>query len=357
MTRKPHVRQGSREIWVQERILTYPDYVVRLYKEDLGRRIAESRKLLGHKVVLVDPHMHTRFSDGIGTVAQMKEAADRIGLDAVFVTDHDSIRQKSHCARYDRVWWGQEPVVAERHHMCLLLNNKRFNPQAVTLAEDYATALSLSPFAFITHPGGWWPSTYYESEQKHALYTLPRRMAMEVLNAANKMISAYDKYDADAVRTWNELLNDGREVTAIGSSDAHLPWGVGSAWTGVYAASVNRHSVVRAMRAGHTFASEAPLIWIGQKGNMIGTETAMKKKQAIRIPFVVCDAGGLDSVRVIRNGRIVKTIAAKDEATIRGEYRDTFGGGRKWYRVECTASDQRRAFSSPIYITERQTTS
>ncbi len=39
--------------------------------------------------IVVNLHMHTRYSDGSGTHAEIAKAALRCGLDAVIVTDHN----------------------------------------------------------------------------------------------------------------------------------------------------------------------------------------------------------------------------------------------------------------------------
>ena len=37
-------------------------------------------------------HIHTIFSDGTGTVKEIAEAADEVGLDYIILTDHNTLR-------------------------------------------------------------------------------------------------------------------------------------------------------------------------------------------------------------------------------------------------------------------------
>ncbi|MDW8268737.1 MAG: PHP domain-containing protein, partial [Anaerolineae bacterium] len=39
-----------------------------------------------------DLHLHTTFSDGVGTVEAVLEAARRAGLDIIAITDHDTLQ-------------------------------------------------------------------------------------------------------------------------------------------------------------------------------------------------------------------------------------------------------------------------
>ena len=43
--------------------------------------------------IVVNLHMHTRYSDGTGSHADIASAALRAGLDAVIVTDHNVLVQ------------------------------------------------------------------------------------------------------------------------------------------------------------------------------------------------------------------------------------------------------------------------
>ena len=47
--------------------------------------------------ILVNLHMHTTYSDGTGTHAELAQAAIQAGLDAIIVTDHTAAPTAARC--------------------------------------------------------------------------------------------------------------------------------------------------------------------------------------------------------------------------------------------------------------------
>jgi len=82
----------------------------------------------------------------------------------------------------------------------------------------------------------------------------------------------------------------------------------------------------------------------------MGDKICKKIGAKVKINFACCDSLGLHSVRLIKNGKIIKNIKAKDVPMILDSYQYTVEQKSYYFRLECTSIDQRRAFSSPIYI-------
>jgi len=332
-----------------EKRISYPRLVNSIFKQELGERLAKTKQLLPLNALVGDLHIHTTFSDGVGTVEEMKDVADHCGLDFIFITDHNSLGQKRQCRRFERVWFGQEPGGAS-HHIGLLAPRRLFKPKRQTIADDIAAAQALAPFVWIPHPVGWWPSTWYDDEKIDTLWTLGDEFAIEVMNAANKLVRAYDPIDAKAVATWDTLLAAGKKVTAVGASDAHLPAGIGTVWTGVFAEECEMDSVIAALRAGHCFASEAPLLKFACGRKKMGDTVKVKPGKQTKLRAEAADSAGLHSIRLVCNGEIVDEQRLHDAPLAKLAHTVSPSTLRCAYRVECTASDQRRAFSSPIYV-------
>ena len=323
--------------------------MVKADKQALGERIAATRKLFRHKLYIGDVHSHTPFSDGVSSVAENKEIADLVGLDFLFITDHRTLRHKRCCDDRARVWWGQEPPSCGRE-IGVLLPDRLFVPRHDSLAADFRRAQRLAPFAWIPHPAGYGRNTRYPAELKAQLWTLGDRFAMEVLNGSGKISRAYNAISARAVEIWDELLCDGKQVTALGASDAHICHTIGTAWTGVYAPSCTSGEVVDALSQGRCFASEGPLLWLSSSRATMGDVMRRKPDTPVRLRFAAADAAGLHSVRIVSKGRTVYQIAAKDAPKVSGEITRKVTSLPAYFRVECTASDQRRAFSSPLFV-------
>ncbi len=96
---------------------THGDLAVCLiHKERLAARLAETRKLFGRRIVAVDIHSHSTYSDGCSTVAQNVERATGLsGLNFLFVTDHDTLTQRRAVARFANAGLGQETFGGTYH--------------------------------------------------------------------------------------------------------------------------------------------------------------------------------------------------------------------------------------------------
>ena len=108
--------------------------------------------------------------------------------------------------------------------------------------------------------------------------------------------------------------------------------------------------VIQALVAGHSFASEAPPLWLSCGRVKMGGVIHKKPGMSISIRFTAADSVGLHSVRIVSDGKVVREITAKDEPKITGVLDSEVRAEPSYFRVECTATDQRRAFSSPIFV-------
>jgi len=349
MTKFSKRARYNKKVKIEELIKERTALGVKLYKGTMAERIRKSRKLFNKKLVIGDVHMHTTFSDGANTVQEMKEMADICGLDFIFITDHQSLRQKRYFDEKKGLWFGQEPG-SKVHHIGLLNPCKLFKPRKDNVERDYKRAGHIAPFVFIPHPAGWGPSNWYSDEAIKDLWSLEDKISLEILNGYRKLTRAYDEFSEKSVKIFEMLLKDGRHVSVVGGSDAHVNCTVGTTWTGVCSKDFSLDSVIKALSEGHSFASEAPLLWLGCGKHIMGDEICKKRGTKVNINFACCDSLGLHSVRLIKDGKIIKNIKAKDVSMTQDSYQYTVEQKNSYFRLECTASDQRRAFSSPIYI-------
>ncbi len=319
------------------------------FRRNMAERLNMTRKLFGKRVYSVDIHSHSSFSDGIGTIMDNHERAVIAGLDFMFATDHRRIGQRRIVRRWEDASWGQEPVIGP-HHIGLLCNSRVFRPDPkAALSVNLENARKIAPFAWIPHPVGWYPKTWYTDEGVDQLWQAGEAFAMEIINGALKITRAYDQFDAKAVGVWDRLLCDGRRVTAVAGSDAHCPEEVGSVWCGVFASTCSAKTIIAALNAGHCFASEAALMDFSCDNKPMGATIRKRSGTAMKIRFRVADSAGLARIAIVSQGKIIHEILPCGEALVEGAISVKAGRKPAYFRLESVSVDDNRAFSTPIY--------
>ena len=318
-------------------------------KRALGLRIAASRKLLKTKLATADLHSHSKYSDGQSSVAENAERAKIAGVDLLFATDHGTIRQKRDTDRIPNATWGEESH-SGGFDMGLLQPRKvhKYTPDEPA-AIGFAKGRDVAPFVWAAHPVGFSPvSKKWFKDMFNRLMTIDN-LAMEVLNGFDGMRS-YFRTGIWGVKMMDALLCAGKTVTPVGVSDAHYLVEIGNSWTGVLGATKSPASIIKGLQEGRTFASEAPLLALSANGKLMGSTLRPKRGAAVRLKFKAVDSVGLAGVRIISDGKVIKEIHAKGESVVEGALTRKATGRDSYVRLECTASDDRRAFSAAIYL-------
>lgn len=310
-------------------------------------RAEATRELAGFDYIRGDLHMHTVYSDGSGSVADMAEIADFRGLDFIFVTDHGTIRQKIGCRKYKNVWWGQEPG-AGHHHVCILAGKSKYTPLC-DMARDAERLRELGNFFFYPHPVGWYPATWYSQEKMDALAEVGPEFAIEVMSGIFRTFSFHDEWTDSNVALWDRYLCNGFRVTGLAATDSHFAPGVGNVWTGVLETRVRMNGVLDTLRTGRVFASSGPAIDISCGKTPMGGVIRPRGRKA-RIRIRCADSYGLGWVRLVQGGRVVREFALKGEDRLSESVEVTLPKRDSYVRAECAANDDRRAYSNPIYF-------
>ncbi len=204
--------------------------------------------------IIVNLHMHTPYSDGHYTHSEIARAALETGLEAVIVTDHNVLVN------------GVEDYFQEGSRKVLLLVGEEVHDQAREPQKDHLlvfganrelATLAHNPqllidgvqnangISFIAHPVDPATPAVGEPDISWESWNVQGYTGIELWNAfsefksllRSRLHAAYYAFNPnriargphpDAVRKWDELLNAGRRVVAIGGSDAHaLPKSMG----------------------------------------------------------------------------------------------------------------------------------
>src|SRR4051794_8625948 len=129
-----------------------------------GRRAWGSRHKSSSSVRAVLPrhdvacviHLHSRYSDGTGTVAQIAAAAARAGVDAVLLTDHDTLEAKR---RGEEGWHGttlvcvgEEVSPRERNHYLAFGLDREIDHAGLSGAQIVRAVADAGAIGFAAHP-------------------------------------------------------------------------------------------------------------------------------------------------------------------------------------------------------------
>jgi hypothetical protein len=199
-----------------------------------------------HEIV-VNLHMHTRYSDGTGTHKEIAQAAMQAGLEAVIVTDHNVLVQgvegyyRSGPSRV-LLLVGQEihdqARDPQKNHLLIFNTNRDLatlaeNPQHVIDASRETGGLS-----FLAHPHDLAAPAFGETDITWEAWDAQGYTGLELWNGFSEfkvyltskprgIFYAYFPHligrgpSPLTLLKWDELLLDGKRIVAIGGSDAH----------------------------------------------------------------------------------------------------------------------------------------
>jgi hypothetical protein len=206
-----------------------------------------------HEIVL-NLHMHTTYSDGHGSHADIAQAALQAGLDAVIVTDHNVLVMgpEGYYQDGDRrvlMLIGEEihdqARQPQKNHLLVIGAGKELAPMAEDpqrLVDEVRKAGGLS---FIAHPVDPAAPAVNEDDISWIAWDVKGLTGLELWNGLSefkshlksKLHAIYYAYNPKRVargpfpgvmEKWDQLLNADQHLVAIGGSDAHaLPASMG----------------------------------------------------------------------------------------------------------------------------------
>jgi len=205
----------------------------------------ETRPLL-HEIV-VAMHIHTRFSDGSGTHAEVAKAAARAGVDAIIVTDHN-VRPKG-IEGYHRVEGKNVLVLVgeevhdrtrkpQKNHLLALGAPTTLSPYAEDMQVVINKVNSFGGVSFLAHPVDFAsplvgePDISWEDWQVHSftgieLWNGLSEFKGHLKNYLNTVFYSLFFHQVavapykETLALWDEMLKEGKRVVAVGGADAH----------------------------------------------------------------------------------------------------------------------------------------
>ena len=163
---------------------------------------------------------------------------------------------------------------------------------------------------------------------------------------------------------WYRLLNCGFRIPAAAGTDAFPNFASLRGPAGLvrtYAAAgprLTHEAFLDALRHGHTFVTNAPLLEFSVEGVAPGAELRLPAARTLRARVAVRSAVALDHVEVVGNGRVVATVELRGDRMRAAATVDLPAAGSGWYVLRAWADRPRLpvldlypfASTSPVYV-------
>lgn len=351
-----------------------------------------------HEVV-INLHMHTPYSDGHCSHAEIARLAMQTGLDAVIVTDHnvfvngpEGVYQDD--GRRALLLVGEEihdqARQPQKNHLLVFFANRELSQMAYDTQSLLDAVRQAGGLAYLAHPTDPAAPAFNEPDISWVDWDVHGYTGIELWNGMSefksllksKLHAIYYAYNPRRVargpfpatlRKWDELLSRGRRVAAIGGSDAHaFPASLGPLRRKLFPyefhfRAINTHLYLRAPLVGNLNEDRALIQEALSRGRaFIGYDlpapthgfrfTAQGRDQTAWMGDEVSARQGVTiqirlpratHCRLIKDGKIVKTWEKRETCT----YITAEPGA---YRVEAYLPYLGRLrgwiFSNPIYI-------
>jgi len=197
--------------------------------------------------LVVNLHMHTTYSDGSGSHAEIVQAALRAGLDAVITTDHNVLVNGPAGYYHDgdrRVLLlvGEEvhdqTAIPQKNHLLVIGADREMAELADDTQHLIKSVQKTGGLALIAHPVDpaaprfgepdiswekWEVQNYTGIELWNAMSefkSLMKDWIRALFYAFNPKLVAHGPFPS-TLQKWDQLLADGKRVVAVGGSDAH----------------------------------------------------------------------------------------------------------------------------------------
>ena len=281
-------------------------------------------------------------------------------------TDSDPGALILHGQEFHTSYWGHRGLLNIKDHILLPGYAGYPNTSAASLfpmnADVYDLAHAQGALVGAAHPFDEVPDPFAKSVQK-ITDELPVDVALGKLDYM-EIVGFSDHRSTAAV--WYRLLNLGFRIPAGAGTDAMAnfaslrgPVGMNRVYARVPSGILTAQTLTNALKSGHTFATNGPLLQFSMGDRGIGDELAFDTPQkqitfTARLRSIV----PVDHLDVVCNGKVVRTLKL-DAARTSSDERGAVAAGESGWCLLRASSDQAEypvldnyvyATTSPIYI-------
>lgn len=300
-------------------------------------------------------HTHTLHSDGSLSAAQLMQLMRKSRVDFAAITDHNTITHQyelepEYAVNPSPLWIIGEEVTTPGGHASVwgLARDEwvdfRVSPSERRIQELVATARRSGALFSVNHPasdcvGCGWAHEFADGIE-----------GIEISNGRHGEM-------AKALAIWDRLLQAGRRITGVGSSDWHAqPAPLNDAHVRVYAAALSEDAILDAIRNGHVIVMRhtrdaTPDITVrsGTKTARVGESLDVTPNAPLTIQVTAPGMVGARLVLVV-NGKPEATATLDLTGDVRIERKAVPG----YIRLELYGDDNLpRAIANPVYLVHK----
>jgi hypothetical protein len=304
--------------------------------------------------------MHTVHSDGDWTITELISSALSAGLDFISITDHNTSSQHAEIDRFTSkqllVLRGEEITTYGGHTNAWGLPSGTWidfrvrGGDSARISNIVAQAHRAGALISINHPFALCGGCAWSYDAKARDFD-----AIEVWNGT------WDPTDEQALKMWDQILQSGRRMTAIASSDSHRPdTPIGRPTTHVAAKVLSETALLQAIRQGHIYLTgevarpflsfEAEVATGKRRAHaVVGDEIRLNSAGTIRF-FINTEAAPPDAiVSLVSNGQVMRSLPTKTDG--KPQVIEIQCGRDSYYRLEVRDKTKTvLALTNPIYI-------
>ena len=226
-------------------------------------------------------HSHTIHSDGDWTASALIAAAQKRGLDFLFITDHNthSVYQELSGTNPDGLLLipGIELTTFDGHALVLGIKewiDWRCGYEGWEMDDAARKIQEQEGLFIITHPHALGSPFCTGCRWDYADFDIASADGLEVWNG---MWGSEGDKNPEGLRMWHELQKSGVSITATAGTDIHSAhdWdeGAGAPVVYVYARSLSAQGVLEGIRAGRVILSSGP--WIDLHADPLSDSSAV----------------------------------------------------------------------------------
>ncbi len=298
-----------------------------------------------------DLHMHSTYSDGAQSPAEVALMCQAEGLQIAALTDHETVAQQAEWLATQTAGFvplrGQEVTTALGHILslgCPELVSRDTSQGAADMTRIFREIHAQGGLAVLAHPNV--PGMNYRAPEVRDYD------AWEILNGSVPPYRGI--FDlVQGRKAWHSALSEGRRIAVVGNSDNHdglsglarrvlreperaaeidrevalmmrlvdmetviMPWG----WKGLHHGTYRTYLklgegpptpelVVEAVKAGRGFVTNGPLVPATLEGADPGAEVALGERQALELRAELFANRPLERLDIIVSGQVAQSIA------------------------------------------------